>query len=64
MAVDLYNRGFDPGEQQRENSDHEDIAERAYTIYENRNREDGHDLEDWLQAEPEIQQDSQEKDVA
>ena len=43
---------------------HEDIAQLAYTIYENRNREDGHDLEDWLQAERDLQHDSQEKDVA
>jgi hypothetical protein len=33
---------------------HEDIARRSYTIYENRNREDGHDLDDWLQAEREL----------
>jgi hypothetical protein len=30
------------------------IAERAYSLYEQRNREDGHALEDWLQAEREI----------
>lgn len=30
------------------------IAERAYCLYEQRNREDGQALEDWLQAEREI----------
>jgi hypothetical protein len=27
------------------------IAEAAYELYEQRGREDGHDLEDWLEAE-------------
>jgi len=27
---------------------------RAYELYEKRGREDGHDLDDWLQAESEI----------
>lgn len=30
------------------------IRERAYHLYERRGREDGHDLEDWLEAEAEI----------
>jgi hypothetical protein len=30
------------------------IRERAYQIYEQRGRRDGHDVEDWLQAESEI----------
>ena len=30
------------------------IRERAYELYEERGREDGHDLEDWLRAESEI----------
>lgn len=33
---------------------HEQIRGRAYEIYEQRGREDGHDLEDWLQAESEL----------
>lgn len=37
---------------------HEDIQEeirrRAYELYELRGRENGHDLEDWLQAEFEL----------
>ena len=32
----------------------EQIARRAYELYEARGREDGHDLEDWLCAEAEI----------
>ena len=30
------------------------IRRRAFEIYEQRGREDGHDLDDWLQAEAEI----------
>ena len=32
----------------------EQIARRAYELYETRGREDGHDLEDWLHAETEL----------
>lgn len=32
----------------------EQIRSRAYEIYEQRNRTEGHDLEDWLQAEAEL----------
>jgi hypothetical protein len=31
-----------------------DIARRAYDLYLARGREDGHDVEDWLQAEREL----------
>lgn len=30
------------------------IRLRAYALYESRGREDGHELDDWLQAETEI----------
>jgi hypothetical protein len=30
------------------------IAERAYEFYENRGQQDGHDLDDWLEAERQI----------
>jgi hypothetical protein len=30
------------------------IRQRAYELYEERGREDGHDVEDWLRAEKEI----------
>ena len=32
----------------------ENVARRAYELYEVRGREDGHDWDDWLQAEREI----------
>ena len=32
----------------------EQIRRRAYELYEARSRGDGHDLEDWLEAEAEI----------
>ena len=32
----------------------EEIRQRAYEIYEQRGRQDGHDLEDWLQSESEV----------
>ena len=32
----------------------EQIRRRAYKLYEERGRYDGHDLEDWLQAESEM----------
>lgn len=32
-----------------------DIARRAYELYLARDREDGHDVDDWLQAERELQ---------
>ena len=32
----------------------EKIRLRAYTFYEERGREDGHDLDDWLRAEAEL----------
>ena len=32
----------------------EQIRSRAYEIYQERNRTEGHDLDDWLQAEAEL----------
>jgi Protein of unknown function (DUF2934) len=37
-------------------AEHDNIARRAYELYEQRGREPGHELEDWLQAEHEVQQ--------
>jgi hypothetical protein len=34
----------------------EQVRRRAFELYELRGREDGHDLDDWLQAESEIVQ--------
>ncbi len=32
----------------------DEIRRRAYELYEQRGREDGHDVEDWLRAEEEV----------
>src|SRR6266852_4487927 len=42
------------GDQSANLPDH-DIARRAYELYERRGREHGHDLDDWLQVERELQ---------
>ena len=34
----------------------EQIHRRAYELYEQRGRDDGHELDDWLQAESEVTQ--------
>jgi hypothetical protein len=39
---------------QRTESHRLQIEVRAYELFEQRGREDGHDLDDWLQAESEI----------
>lgn len=41
----------------REPRPHERIAQRAYELYELRGRQDGFDLQDWLQAEQDILRD-------
>jgi len=33
---------------------HDEIAQVAFGLYESRGRQDGHDAEDWLQAEQEL----------
>ena len=35
---------------------HDTIAHRAYELYEKRGREPGHDLDDWLMAEHDIEE--------
>jgi len=32
----------------------EELRRRAYALYEQRGREDGHDMDDWLRAEAEL----------
>ena len=44
-------------------TDHEAIRKRAYELYVDRGREDGHDLEDWFRAEEELMS-GKEPDVA
>ena len=34
----------------------EDIAKRAFELYEARGRQNGYDVEDWLQAEQELEE--------
>lgn len=41
---------------------HEQIRRRAYELYEQRGRVDGHDLDDWLESESEVM--SQHRRVA
>jgi hypothetical protein len=38
----------------KQNGNHERIQARAYELYQKRNREDGHAIDDWLQAEAEL----------
>jgi hypothetical protein len=40
----------------------EQIRERAYAIYGERGQVDGHDFEDWLQAERELREDLRKRD--
>jgi Protein of unknown function (DUF2934) len=42
------------GRTEVENNLEEQIRTRAYELYEARGREEGHDLENWLEAEAEI----------
>jgi len=34
---------------------HDEIAQLAFSLYESRGRQDGHDVEDWLRAEEELE---------
>lgn len=40
---------------EEENRTRQRIAERAYELFQARGRVDGHDIDDWLQAERQIQ---------
>lgn len=42
----------------------EQIRRRAFELYEQRGKEDGHDLDDWLQAESELSLQQSTKAVA
>ena len=42
-------------------ADEDLVARRAYQRYEERGREDGHDMEDWLEAEREVERSSARK---
>lgn len=43
-----------PNTLERSDATREDIERRAYQLYEARERTDGHDWDDWLQAEREL----------
>jgi hypothetical protein len=45
---------FYPATQTTEPAYNQEVRVRAYELFEQRGREDGHDLEDWLQAEDEL----------
>ena len=45
---------FYPTTQINEPAYNQDIRVRAYELFEQRSREEGHDLDDWLQAEAEF----------
>ena len=40
---------------------HDEVAARAYELFEERGRTHGHDLDDWLQAESEVLEARQER---
>ena len=42
----------------------EQIQRRAYELYEQRGREHGHELEDWLRAEKEVTQNKRDRAAA
>jgi len=41
---------------QRRVIDYQEVARVAYALYEQRGRVDGHDVEDWLEAEQQVRQ--------
>ena len=47
-----YNQELDPFMPEEHT---QEIAEVAYSYWESRGREDGHDIDDWLSAEQEVQ---------
>jgi hypothetical protein len=51
-AIGLSGMGMDTG--RRLSPTHEEIAQLAYSLYESRGWQEGHQLEDWLRAEQEL----------
>ncbi len=43
-----------PVDVETEQNHEQEIRRRAYALYEERGREDGHDMDDWLHAEAEF----------
>ena len=54
MAKDATKKSPVPATTNVVSSLEQEIRRRAYQLYEERGREDGHDLDDWLSAEAEI----------
>jgi DUF2934 family protein len=48
-------------EQPEHGPTHEEIAQRAYTLFEKSGRVTGHDMENWLQAEAQLMADRKAK---
>ena len=46
--------GMGPNTGGRQAPTHDEIAQLAFSLYEARGRQDGHDVEDWLRAEQEL----------
>ena len=46
--------GMGPNTGGRRAPTHDEIAQRAFHLYDSRGRQDGHDVEDWLRAEEEL----------
>jgi hypothetical protein len=51
-AIALSDMGKDTG--RRLYPTHDEIAQLAYSLYESRGRQDGHQMDDWLCAEQEL----------
>ena len=51
-AIGPSGMGMDTG--RRLSPTHEEIAQLAFSLYEARGRQEGHQLEDWLRAEQEL----------
>jgi hypothetical protein len=48
-------------DEQKPSVGRDDISRRAYERYEERGREPGHDVDDWLEAERDVQRQSSER---
>jgi Protein of unknown function (DUF2934) len=53
---DIHNASSTPDWRRMTEVAHDHIAHRAYELYEERGREPGHDVDDWIKAEYEIEQ--------
>ena len=53
MAKEPIKKTFHANTRESHSNVEEEIRHRAYELYEQRGREDGHDLDDWLRAEGE-----------